>query len=65
MAKKKLAVVAIILLFLAWAPWMNDEKLTKWAIEKRAPIDGTRLEDGSILCEYNSMWMPFGRWIAS
>lgn len=56
----------LIVLLLAWAPWMDDKVIHDKVFEERAKIDGTiDRQTGELICDYNVMWFPFGRWVAS
>lgn len=48
-----------------WAPWLNNQKLHDKVLEERGRLDGTIDKDGNLICDYNVMWFPFGRWVAS
>ena len=68
--KKNIKVILIlallILILLAWAPWMNNQAIHDRVFEERARIDGTiDRETGELICDYNVMWFPFGRHVAS
>lgn len=68
--KKKIAFAAalllLILLILAWAPWLDDSAIHDSILRERGAIDGTIDRDtGELICDYNVMWVPFGRWAAS
>jgi len=69
MEKRNIAVavgaVAIILLLLLWAPWLDDGQIKEKLYEKQALRDGTIDRNGNVICEYKIMWAPFGRWAAS
>ena len=59
-------MVLLILFVLAWAPWMNDQAIHDRVSEERAGIDGTMDRDtGELICDYNVVWFPFGRYVAS
>jgi hypothetical protein len=60
-------IFAIVVLFLlAWAPWMDDKEIHDRVFSERAHIDGTiDRQTGELICDYNVMWFPFGRWVAS
>ena len=53
-------------MFLAWAPWMDDKAIHDKVFEERARIDGTiDKQTGELICDYKVTWFPFGRWVAS
>lgn len=55
-----------VLLLLAWAPWMDNKAIHDKVFEERARIDGTiDKQTGELICDYNVMWFPFGRYVAS
>jgi len=68
-----IAVVILVLLILCWAPWLNDKEIHDRVFQEKAHIDGTMgwivLPNGTkeytLICDYNVMWFPFGRWVAS
>lgn len=56
----------LVLFLLAWAPWMDDKAIHDKILGERAVIDGTiDGETGVLLCDYEVMWFPFGRYVAS
>ncbi len=60
------AILFILLLVLALAPWMDDVVIHDNVFQEKAGIDGTiDRETGELICDYNVMWFPFGRWVAS
>ena len=59
-------IVLILLSLLAWAPWLNNQAIHDRVFQERAAIDGTiDNETGELICDYNVMWFPFGRYVAS
>lgn len=68
--KRSIRIVAfaifLIFLLLAWAPWMDNQAIHDMVFEERAGIDGTiDRETGELICDYEVVWAPFGRWVAS
>ena len=67
--KKRAAVFAVlllILLVLAWAPWLDKRAIHDSILRDRGAIDGTiDRHTGELICDYSVMWAPFGRWVAS
>lgn len=64
----KIVIIAflLILFLLTWAPWLNDQAIHDRVFQERAHIDGTiDRETGELICDYNVMWFPFGRYVAS
>lgn len=56
----------IIMILLAWSPWLNNEKIYQETYDERADIDGTiDPYTGSLVCDYSVTWVPFGRKISS
>lgn len=51
--KVLISIIVIILLTLAWSPWMTR----KFALKNVAKE--------TIGCEYSIYWIPFGRWIVN
>ncbi len=72
-----LVVVSIVFLLvfiaLAWAPWLDGEEIHDMVLRERAHKDGTYgrivypngTERYGMICDYNVIWVPFGRWVAS
>lgn len=68
-----LSVSLLILFLLAWAPWMTSKTVHDWVFQEKAYKDGTMgwvsQQDGTkeytLICDYNVMWFPFGRYVAS
>lgn len=66
-----LAIFAIIIFILAWAPWMADDGgervIQKVAMEKSSEMNGQVYDkDGNLLCDgLYSTWAPFGRWVSN
>lgn len=59
-------VLLVLLTLLAWAPWMDNQAIHDKVFKERALIDGTiDKQTGELICDYNVMWFPFGRYIAS
>ena len=45
---------------------MDDQVVHDKVFNERAKIDGTiDKETGELVCDYNVMWAPFGRYVAS
>ena len=65
--------LVIILSLFAWAPWMDNKAIHDRVIQVKADKDGTMgwvtQPDGTreytLICDYNVMWFPFGRYVAS
>jgi hypothetical protein len=56
----------LILFLLVWAPWLNDKALHDQVLQEKGKIDGTiDRKTGELICDYNVMWFPFGRYVAS
>jgi len=56
----------LLLLFFAWAPWIDDQTVHDVVFQERAWIDGTiDKRTGEVICDYRVSWAPFGRWVAS
>jgi cell division protein FtsW (lipid II flippase) len=59
-----LAVMAIFIL--SWAPWIDDKAIYDKVLKQRGKMDGTiDNHTGELVCDYEVMWAPFGRWVAS
>jgi len=62
-------VFVILLLMLAWAPWLDNRAIHDRVFEERAHIDGTMswvtypngTKEYELICDYNVGWFPFGR----
>jgi hypothetical protein len=71
--KLVLTLILLVVLLVAWAPWLNDKEIHDRVFQERAQKDGTMgwviYLDGSkkyeLICDYTVMWVPFGRWVAS
>ena len=66
--KIKIAIAALVLLLilLAWAPWLDDQAIHDKIFQERAHIDGTiDKQTGELICDYSVGWFPFGRYVAS
>ncbi len=64
--KISLAALALFLALFAWAPWLDDQAIHDKVFRERAHIDGTMdKQTGKLICDYNVMWFPFGRHVAS
>ena len=50
---------------LAWAPWLNSQKLHDKVLLERGRLDHTVGDTEEIVCDYTVVWVPFGRWVAS
>jgi hypothetical protein len=51
--KLVLASTLLLLLVLAWAPWMDDDAIHDQVFEERARIDGTTdKQTGKVICDY-------------
>lgn len=71
----KIIIIVILLLLslLAWAPWMDNQVIHDKVFQEKAHKDGTMwwviLPNGTkeytLICDYNVMWFPFGRYVAS
>jgi len=66
-AKIAMAAIALILIaLLAWAPWLDNKAIHDRVFQERAGIDGTlNKQTGELICDYDVMWFPFGRYVAS
>ena len=71
--KTIILTIVLILLLLVWAPWMDNHAIHDRVFKEKAHKDGTLgwviQPDGTreytLICDYNVMWFPFGRWVAS
>ncbi len=71
--KLVLSISLFILFLLIWAPWMDSKVIHDKVFQQKAHKDGTMgwviLPDGTreyrLICDYNVVWVPFGRWVAS
>ena len=64
--KIAIAAIALFLLLLAWAPWLDNQAIHDKVFRERAHLDGTiDKQTGELICDYNVMWFPFGRYVAS
>lgn len=60
-----ITIIAAVIIVLAWAPWLNHQAIHDQILQERGKIDGTIDVEGNLICDYNVMWAPFGRWVAS
>ena len=61
-----LILALVVLLLLAWAPSTDNQAIHDRVFKERARIDGTiDRQTGELICDYNVMWFPFGRYVAS
>ena len=46
---------------------MDEQSVHGKIMMERGPVDGTLLsgQPGDAVCDYEVMWAPFGRWVAS
>lgn len=54
-----------MIILLGLAPWLDNKSLHDKVILEKAKFDKTMSQDGELVCDYNVMWAPFGRWVAS
>ena len=60
------AILLVLLILLAWAPWIDNQAIHDKVFKERAHIDGTiDKQTGQLICDYNVMWFPCARYIAS
>jgi hypothetical protein len=57
--------IATIIVFLAWAPWLDTKSVHDRVLMEKGRIDHTINEKGNMVCDYGVMWIPFGRYVAS
>jgi len=71
---KIILIVLLLILFLfAWAPWMNNKAIYDKVFQQKAYKDGTMgwvvqpdgTKEYTLICDYNVMWVPFGRYVSS
>lgn len=55
-----IGILAVLVFILAWAPWMDDQAIHDKIFRERAKLDGT-----FGVCDYETGWAPFGRYVAS
>lgn len=61
--------VLLVILLLAWAPWLNEKEIHDKVFQEKAYKDGTMgwviYPDGTkeyeLICDYKVSWFPFGR----
>ena len=71
--KTIILALVLTLLLLIWAPWMDNQEIHDRVFQEKAQKDGTMgwvtQPDGTreyqLICDYNVMWFPFGRYVAS
>ena len=71
---RAIILTAVVITFVfVWAPWMDNQAVHDRVFEEKAHKDGTMgwitQQDGTkeytLICDYNVMWFPFGRYVAS
>jgi len=62
---KILAVIIVIFVLLVTAPWMNKQIIHDNVLQQHGKIDGSVDKNDKIICDYEVMWLPFGRFVAS
>ena len=68
-----LILTLLVSLVLVWAPWMDNQAIYNRVFQEKAHKDGTMdwviqpngTREYMLICDYNVMWFPFGRWVAS
>lgn len=73
MSKCVVIVSIMVILILAWVPWMDDDAIHDKIFRERAHKDGTLgwvvypngTEKYELICDYSLNWFPFGRTVAS
>jgi len=68
-----LIVSLLILVLFMWATWMNNKAIHDKVFQEKAHKDGTMgwvvqpdgAKEYTLICDYNVMWFPFGRYVAS
>jgi len=71
--KRVFILILLVLMGLAWAPWMDDQAIHDRVFQEKAHHDGTMgwvihpngTQEYTLICDYKVMWVPFGRWVAS
>lgn len=52
--------VILLLVVVAWAPWMDNDSVQNFVVNAYGTKDGT-VQYGKVVCEYSVRWVPFGR----
>lgn len=68
MENKKIKIIiwiGIVIVLLAWAPWLLATKVHDKVLREKGRIDHTIDEKGNVVCDYGVIWVPFGRFVAS
>lgn len=66
MNKKAIIIIVVsALVLLATAPWMNNKSIQNDILQKYGKQDGSIDKNGNLFCDYEAMWLPFGRWVVS
>lgn len=73
--KIKVIIIGLLLLlfFLAWSPWLDNQAIHDKVFQERAHKDGTMgwitypngTREYELICDYNVGWFPFGRYVGS
>lgn len=58
--------ISVVIFILTWAPWLDNETVKDKILSEYGKIDGSLDKStGEIICDYNVMYAPLGRWVAS
>lgn len=68
-----LVLALLVLMLLAWDPWIDNQAIHDRVFQEKAHKDGTMgwviypngTKQYELICDYKVMWFPFGRWVAS
>lgn len=64
-------IIAIILTIigvsaiLTWSPWLDEKEIHDRVLREKGRIDKTIDDKGNLVCDYQIMKAPFGRWVVS
>lgn len=58
-------IIIVISIMLTWSPWLDDKEIHDRILREKARIDGTIDKNGNLVCDYQVIKFPFGRWVVS
>lgn len=66
---KKIAIASAIVLILcsvlSWSPWLDSRAVKEKVLREKGRSGGTISPDGTVICDYTVMRIPFGRWVTN
>jgi len=65
---KIITTILILIAFsiiLTWSPWLGENEIHDKVLREKGRIDGTIDKKGNLVCDYEVIRFPFGRFVAS